>query len=78
MQDLCHATPCVRTSSNPTGAIFISFSTFKCLGLYFFMCFVCVCVCVCVLFFYLFFCCCFCNVFLGCVVVVVLLMLIFC
>ena len=54
MQDLCHATRYIRTSSNPTGGI-LSFYTFQFLGLYFFMCFF-FCVCCSFVFFVLIFC----------------------
>ena len=47
MQDLCHATRYVRTSSKPMGGILIKFLHIQILGLYFSMC---------VVFFYYFLC----------------------
>ena len=79
MQDLCHATRYIRTSSNPTGGILIKFFHNKIFGIVFFSCafllfFVC-CLflfrfdffCVFFFFFFLLF---FFIVFLGCVVFV--------
>ena len=56
MQDLCHATRYIRTSSNPMGGILINFS-FKFLVVYFFMCFfIIIFVCCLFVFFVLIFC----------------------
>ena len=41
MQDLCHATRYIRTSSNPTGGILLKFlyiSIFSCAFLFIFLC----------------------------------------
>ena len=54
MQDLCHATRYVRTSSNPMGRHSYKVFTHLNFGVVFFSC-VCVCVCV-LLFFIMIFC----------------------
>ena len=45
VKDLCHATPYICTSSNPTGGILIKFFHIKILGFFFFMCFFIIFVC---------------------------------
>ena len=44
MQELCHATRYVRTSSNPMGGILIKFFPHLNFGVVFFMCFLFFCV----------------------------------
>ena len=59
MQDLCHAAPYIRMSSNPTGGILIKFSHIHFLGMYIFMCFFNIFLrVVCLFLFFVCFCCC--------------------